>query len=86
MFNSLHFDESWSDWSGCGGNGTFNIEGGGEGVELHWITLGWNLPVSSMDGENCHRGLGVYQSLSIERIQRIHPLLRASISPHIPTL
>ncbi len=60
------------------------LKGGGE--ELHRITFGWNLPVSSMDGENCHRGLGVYQSLSIERIQRIYSLLRASISPHIPTL
>jgi len=84
MFNSLHYDESWSDWSGCGGNGTFDVEGGGK--EMHWITFGCNLPVSSMDGEDCHRGLGVYQSLSIERIQRIYPLLRASISPHIPTL
>jgi len=32
MFNSLHFVESWSDWSGCGGNGTFDIEGRGGGT------------------------------------------------------
>jgi hypothetical protein len=48
MFNLLYFDESWSDWSGCGGNGTFDIEGG-EGTALDNLRMKFACEFDAME-------------------------------------